>query len=104
MIYQNIITVPQLKEKLDNNEPVFIVDTREHTSFLSPINLAVHIPASKIIEHLNDFPKNKTIVIYCSQGVDSFFLMNLLITEYGFTDVFSLKSGIEAWHKFIDAI
>lgn len=100
MIYQNIITPRQLKEKLDKKEPIFIVDTRESDSVLRPVATSVHIPSSEILQKTSNLPKNKTIVICCTHGVDSFFLMNLLVSDYGFRDVYSLKSGIEGWHKF----
>ena len=101
MIYQNIITPQQLKEKIDKKEEVFIVDIREHTSFYSPIDSAIHISVTKIMDNLNSLPKDKIVVLYCAHGVDSFFLMNLLKTEHGFSKVFSLKSGIEGWCKFL---
>jgi len=102
MISDKIITPEQLKQKINNNEKLFIVDTRENTSFLKPINSAKLIPVSIIMNELDSLPKDKTIILYCSHGVDSFFLMNILITEYNFSDVYSLKSGLEGWNKFIE--
>ena len=102
MIYDKIITPIQLKERLTNKDELHIIDTREITSFLKPIDTAIHIPASKIIEKLGILPKEKPIILYCCHGVDSFFLMNMLVIEYGFTDVYSLKSGLEGWRKFIE--
>ncbi|RLD61565.1 MAG: hypothetical protein DRI95_14090 [Bacteroidetes bacterium] len=102
MIYDKIITPLQLKKKIANEDELFIIDTRENTSFLKPIDSAIRLPASKIMEKLDTLPKEKPIILYCSHGVDSFFLMNILITEYGYTDVYSLKSGLEGWHKFIE--
>ena len=102
MIYDKIITPLQLKEKLAKEDELFIIDTRENSSFLKPIDSAILIPASKIVDKLDTLPKDKTIILYCSHGVDSFFLMNILVTEYGFTDVYSLKSGLEGWYKFVE--
>ncbi len=102
MIYSNVITPKQLKEKQNKNEKLYIVDTREHISFLKPIELAVHLPASQLFDKIDTLPKNKSIVLYCAHGVDSFFLMNILIADYGFSDIYSLKTGLEGWYKFID--
>ena len=102
MIYDKIITPLQLKEKLAKEDELFIIDTRENSSFLKPIDSAILLPASKIVDKLHTLPKDKTIILYCSHGVDSFFLMNILVTEYGFTDVYSLKSGLEGWYKFVE--
>ncbi len=101
MIYNKIITPLQLKEKQANEDELLIIDTRENTSFLKSIDSAIFIPASIIMEKLDTLSKEKPIILYCSHGVDSFFLMNILITDYGFIDVYSLKSGLEGWHKFI---
>ena len=102
MIYDKIITPGQLKKKLASGDELLIIDIRENTSFLKPIISAILLPASKIFDNLDILSKDKTIILYCSQGVDSFFLMNILITDYGFSDVYNLKSGLEGWYKYID--
>ncbi|MEN8119684.1 MAG: rhodanese-like domain-containing protein [Bacteroidota bacterium] len=103
MIYDKIITPGQLKEKLADEDELFIVDTRENTSVLKPIDSAIQIPASKILEKLDTLSKEKTIILYCSHGVDSFFLMNILVTKYGYTDVYSLKTGLDGWYRFLES-
>ncbi len=47
MNYNKVITPKELKEQLDKNEDLFILDLRESTSFLKPINSAVLIPFHK---------------------------------------------------------
>jgi len=60
------ITITELKE-LQKKNAVFIVDVRNQTSFD-----AGHIPGSKLIpspdilKHIDEFPRDKTIVTYCS--------------------------------------
>jgi 3-mercaptopyruvate sulfurtransferase SseA len=60
------ITIADLKEKIKNDE-VFLVDVRNQASFD-----AGHIPGSKLIpsgeilNHLDELPKDKLIVTYCS--------------------------------------
>ena len=94
----NIITPEQLKDKLNKKEDIFIVDLRIDTNLFSPIDSAVHISATQIFDKIDLLPKNKTIVLYCYHGVDSFFLMNILVNDFGL-DAYSLKGGIEAWHS-----
>jgi len=101
MNYNKVITPKELKEQLDKNEDLFILDLRESTSFLKPINSAVLIPFSQIIDKIDTLPKDKKLIAYCAHGVDSFFLMNILLADYGFSDIYSLKSGLEGWYKFI---
>ena len=99
MIYDKTVTPELLKNKLDNNEDLFIVDTRSDTSILKPIANAIIMSSSELIDKQDVLPKDKTIILYCSQGVESFFLMNILIADHGFSEVYSLKSGLEGWHK-----
>ena len=94
----NIITPEQLKDRLNKKEDIFIVDIRIDTDSFSPIDSAVHISVTQIFDKIELLPKNKIIVLYCYHGVDSFFLMNILVSDYNL-NVFSLKGGIEAWHS-----
>ncbi|HEY5446950.1 MAG TPA: rhodanese-like domain-containing protein [Pyrinomonadaceae bacterium] len=60
------ITIAELQEKIKKDE-VFILDVRNQASFD-----AGHIPGSKLIpsgeilNHLDELPKDKLIVTYCS--------------------------------------
>jgi hypothetical protein len=63
------ITVEQLKEKIDKNEPVFIIDSRSTGSYDGSdykIKGAVRIPEGEIEARLAEIPRDKPIVIYCT--------------------------------------
>ena len=100
MNFDNLISPEQLQLMIDNNEVLDIIDIREQTSFYKPIDGAEHIPLTVFDKHIRKLNKNKTIVLYCRHGVDSFFIMNMLSIDYGFANVYSLKGGVEAWYKF----
>lgn len=60
------ITTAELEAMLKNNE-AFVVDVRNQESFnLGHIPGARLIPSGEILNHLNELPRNKTIVTYCS--------------------------------------
>lgn len=60
------ITIPQLKEMLDRNE-VLVIDVRNEASYnVGHIKGARLIPEAEVVNHINEFPKNKLIVTYCS--------------------------------------
>ena len=60
------VTVTELKSLLDRNEAV-VVDVRNEASFnAGHISGARLIPEAEILNHVNDLPKNKLIVTYCS--------------------------------------
>ncbi len=100
MNFNNLISPEQLQLMMDNNEAIDIIDIREQTSFFKPIEGAEHIPLSIFDKYIGKLNKSKTIVLYCWHGVDSFFIMNMLSVNHGFSNVYSLKGGIEAWYKF----
>ncbi|OQX96433.1 MAG: hypothetical protein B6I20_14430 [Bacteroidetes bacterium 4572_117] len=102
MIYSKTISPKELKQKIDNGEDIFIVDANIHINMLKPIDSAKKISPTDILTDNFSIPKDKPVIIYCLRGVDSFLLMNMLLSEYAYTDVYSLKSGLEGWHKFIE--
>jgi hypothetical protein len=63
------ITVEQLKEKIDKNEPVFIIDSRSTGSYDGSdykIKGSARIPEGEIEARLAEIPRDKPIVIYCT--------------------------------------
>ena len=60
------ITVAELKGMLDRNEAV-VIDVRNEASYnAGHIKGARLIPEAEIPNHLDELPKNKLIVTYCS--------------------------------------
>ena len=60
------ITVSELQEMTKKGQ-AFVVDVRNQSSFdAGHIPGSKLIPSSDILQHLDELPKNKTIVTYCS--------------------------------------
>ena len=60
------ITIPDLQEKIKKHE-VFIVDVRNQASYdAGHIPGSIMIPSGEILNHLDQLPKDKLIVTYCS--------------------------------------
>ena len=60
------ITTIELNDLIKNNQ-AFVVDVRNETSFnAGHIPGAKLIPAAEILDHVNELPKDKLIVTYCS--------------------------------------
>jgi hypothetical protein len=63
------ITVDELKTKLENGEPVLIIDARSQSTYNwsdKQIKGAVRIDPSYVESHLKDLPKGKDVVVYCT--------------------------------------
>ncbi len=60
------VTTDELEAMLKNGQ-AFVVDVRNHASYdIGHIPGAKLIPAGEILNHLNELPRDKTIVTYCS--------------------------------------
>jgi len=60
------VTVAELKDLLDKDEAV-VIDVRNESSYnAGHIRGAKLIPEAEIANHIDELPKNKLIVTYCS--------------------------------------
>ena len=102
------ITAEELKAKLNNNEPVMIIDVRGSEGFAaSPTKIkgATHFKARKIKSRLKyaplrDTPKDREIFVYCACPADESSISAAQdLQEAGFTRVRVLKGGWTEWLK-----
>jgi predicted sulfurtransferase len=66
---QGRITVDNVKKLLDKGEPILFIDTRNsHDWSESSVKLpgALRIHYSNLEQHLNELPRDHTIVTYCT--------------------------------------
>ena len=95
------ITVDELYEKVNSNEPPLIIDIRTSKEFNEDpghIKDAMHIPIREIksnLEKLQTF-KEKEIVTICPGGGLSLIAVDLLV-EADFKNVRSLHGGLDLW-------
>jgi 3-mercaptopyruvate sulfurtransferase SseA len=60
------VTVPELQDLLAKNQAV-VIDVRSEDAYKTAhIKGAKLMPVSEILNHVNDLPKDKLIVTYCS--------------------------------------
>lgn len=101
------ITVEEFKQKIDNNEDVFLLDVREpFEQYQSKLEYehSTLIPVDQLEGRLNeiDTDENTEIVCMCRSGSRSANACKLL-EEKGFKNVKNLKGGINEWAKKIDS-
>lgn len=96
------MNVQELKEKIDKNEDLVLIDCREQAEWdEAHIEQARFHPLSDFdnqIEALEsqNIPKDKTIVCQCRSGKRSLQAANMLQDE-GYKNLFNLEGGILAW-------
>ena len=102
------ITAEELKTKLNNNEPVAIIDVRGSESYAASrttIQGAWHFKLRRLKSRfkfapLKDLPKDREVVTYCACPSDeSSYSAAQIFQEAGFTRVRVLQGGWNEWLK-----
>ncbi|HEV8368441.1 MAG TPA: rhodanese-like domain-containing protein [Pyrinomonadaceae bacterium] len=63
------VTVEEIKERMDRSEQFAFVDTRNPTAWSeadTKLPGAIRIPADDVDNHLNELPKDRVIITYCT--------------------------------------
>ncbi len=96
-----IISVQELKKRMDAGEKLNIIDVREPAEY-AEFNIGAHLmPLGQIanmqIDDLIDL-KNEEIIFHCKGGTRSMQACMILETA-GFTNVVNLTGGMQAWKQ-----
>ncbi len=95
------ITVQELKERLDDDLGVSVLDVREpHEYEVANIGARL-IPLGELPERLIELDRDETIAVHCKTGGRSARAVKLM-QEAGFENVYNVKGGITAWSEEID--
>ncbi len=63
------ITVDEVRERLDRGEEFAFVDTRNPKAWAESeqkLPHAMRVPADELTAHLNEIPRDRTIITYCT--------------------------------------
>lgn len=63
------ITTDEMKERLDRGEQFTFVDTRNPTAWGESdkkLPNALRVPAGELAQHLNEIPKDRAVITYCT--------------------------------------
>ncbi len=110
MSESKMLSVEELKKRLDANQVDFLFDLRNADEFKAwRIEGGSDIPSLNIPQeefvgeeesHLSRFPRDKNIVVVCAHGDASKYAADQL-QNYGL-NVASLKGGMDAWSEFYE--
>ncbi|GHV13069.1 molybdenum cofactor biosynthesis protein MoeB [Spirochaetia bacterium] len=98
-----IITARELKERIDRNDPLQIIDTREpHERAIVKFPQARAIPLGQMARRIDEFDSAVDSVFICKIGQRSVFAIRAL-REAGYKGrLLNLKDGINAWAREVD--
>ncbi len=95
------ITVQDLKQKLDAQADIFILDVREPHEYQICNLKGYLIPVGDLPKRVNELDSSREIIAHCRSGVRSAKAVNFL-RRSGFKKVYNLTGGILAWADKID--
>ena len=96
------ISPQELKQRLDTDESVFLLDVREQTEYdIVHLEGARLIPLNTLPHHIDSLPPDQEIVVYCHHGTRSLYAAAYL-HQNGFRDAKNLAGGIDQWAAEID--
>ena len=96
------ISVHDLKRKRDVREAIQLIDVREPFEFeIARIDGAKLIPLGQLANRLHELKRNGQTVVHCHTGMRSAQAVQML-RQTGFTNVYNLEGGINAWANEID--
>ena len=96
------ITPLELKKRLENGEPVFVLDVRDpHEWDIAHLDGATLIPLGELPERLNELNTSDEIIVHCRSGVRSRKAINTL-KQHGFRKLKNLSGGILRWSDEVD--
>jgi rhodanese-related sulfurtransferase len=97
------MTVYELRQRLDAGEPLTLLDVRESDEVaVAALSPSVWIPMRQIPERHEELDGDRPIVVMCHAGVRSAQVARFLVDRCGFSDVFNLDGGIDAWSVYVD--
>jgi sulfur-carrier protein adenylyltransferase/sulfurtransferase len=98
------ITATQLKDMLDNDEKIFLVDVREPNEYeIVSIPGSVLIPKDQFLNGsaLEHLPQDRRIVLHCKSGARSAECL-AVVKNAGFSDAVHVGGGVLAWVNQVD--
>ncbi len=92
-------SVQQLRERLETESP-FLLDVRDIRNW----NTVGHIPGAhhryvgELSSHLNEIPRDKSLVIYCDAGYKGSLAASIL-ARHNYRDTTNVLGGMTAWKR-----
>lgn len=98
----NEVTATELKRMMDAHEDFQLIDVREEYEAKAANIGGKLIPMGTVMEHLNEIPKDKKVVVHCRSGKRSAAVIQALEQQQGYTNLYNLAGGIMAYAQEVD--
>jgi hydroxyacylglutathione hydrolase len=94
-----LLTVQELKDKLDREEDITVLDVRDQDEWKSAhVPGATHIYVGHVEKKFEDIPKEKPVAVMCSVGHRAGVAASIL-QRIGFPQVYNVLGSMSAWRR-----
>ncbi|MCY0879194.1 MAG: rhodanese-like domain-containing protein [Firmicutes bacterium] len=87
---------------LQSASPPLVVDVR--VGQIGQIPGAVHVPVLDLEDNPVNWDRERDIVVFCQFGKGASEYAAEVLEEQGFTKVFKLRGGMDAWMRFLSGL
>ncbi|MEB3168854.1 MAG: rhodanese-like domain-containing protein [Cyanobium sp.] len=102
------LSVQELQERLVRGDDLLVIDVREDSE-LALARLphpVLHLPLSRATDWIdslaNQAPPQQPLAVLCHGGIRSWQFGCWLLEQRGYTSVWNVEGGIDAWSRFVD--
>jgi hydroxyacylglutathione hydrolase len=93
----SLLTVADLKEMMDKDEDLMVVDVRSLDEYNGGhIEGCKHIYAGLVEEHMDEIPRDRPVALICKSGTRSGFAASMLL-RMGYKDIYNVLGGMTSW-------
>ncbi|MBI4946559.1 MAG: molybdopterin-synthase adenylyltransferase MoeB [Bacteroidetes bacterium] len=93
------VSVYDLKKLFDSKTDFQLIDVREVNEYKLSNIKGENIPLGSVEKNTDRISRSKQVIIHCKSGARSKKAIELLQQKYGFTNLYNLTGGIDAWNK-----
>ena len=97
------ISVQEFLELQKSEEPFQLIDVREDFEYEIANIEGLHIPLADVEEEVDQIVSDRKVVIHCKSGGRSKKAIELLEKEFGFSNLYNLTGGVDAYFDVVDA-
>ena len=95
------ISAAELKRLMDEKSDFQLIDVREKSEFIISNIKGENIPLGSIENNIDKIAHDRKVVMHCKAGTRSRKAIEMLEKKYGYTNLYNLTGGIDAWMKTI---
>lgn len=97
------ISVTEFLELQNSDEPFQLIDVREDFEYEISNIEGIHIPLADVEDEVDQIVSDKKVVVHCKAGGRSKKAIQLLEKDFGFTNLYNLTGGIDAYYEEVEA-